>query len=126
MGDHGVRAGAPEVGGPEPLENLVGQAVGRGEGQVQGLGVGDPRTLEVRRLRRLLLRQGLDLGGRAVDEDGPDVQGPQHRDVGQDVGEVVVGHDRPVHRHHERLLSKLRYVLQHAAEVGGFHALPGK
>jgi hypothetical protein len=69
----------------------------------------------------LLLRERLDLRGRAVDEHDADVQRPQHRHVQQKRGEVFVGDDGTVNREDERFLAKLRNVLQDAPQVGRFH-----
>ena len=69
----------------------------------------------------LFVGQRLDLRGGAVDEHHADVQRAQHRDVHQDVGEVLVGDDRAVHADDERLLAELRDVLQDAPQVGQFH-----
>ena len=120
--DHRVRGRAAQVGGGEALQDLVGQAVGGGEGQLQGGGVRDARALEVGGRDTALVGEGLDLVGRPVDEHRADAEGPQHRHVHQDVDEVLVGDGGPVHRHHERLLPELGDVLEHAPEVGRSHA----
>ena len=120
--DHRVRGRGAQVGRGEALQDLVGQAVGGGEGELQGGGVGDARALEVRRLDSPLLGEGLDLVRRPVDEHGADAERPQNRHVHQDVDEVLVGDGGSVHRHHERLLPELGDVLEHAPEVGRSHA----
>ena len=80
-----------------------------------------PRAVEVGRRDLLFLGQRLDLRRRAVDQHDADVQRAQHRDVQQDVGEVLVGDDRAVDAEDERLLAELRNVLQDAPQVGRFH-----
>jgi hypothetical protein len=119
--DHGVGARAAQVGRAQPFEDPVGQAVGRGQRELERVGVGDARAFQIRRRRHFFVRERLDLGGGAVHQHGADVQRPKHRDVHQDVAEVVVGDHRPVDRHDERLLAELRDVAQDAPEVGRLH-----
>ncbi len=118
----GVRAGGAEVVGGETLEDFVRQAVGPGQGELERGGIRHAAAVEVGRLDVLFVRQRLDLRGRAVDEDDADVERAQHRQVQQDVGEVLVGDDRAVNADDEGPLAELRNVLQDAPQVGWFHA----
>ena len=61
VGDDRVRGRGAQVGGGEALEDLVGQAVGGGEGEAERGRVGDPGALEVGRLEAPLLGQRPDL-----------------------------------------------------------------
>ena len=70
---------------------------------------------------RPLPGEGADHHRGAVDEDRPDVERPEDRHVLQDVGEVLVGHGRAVHGHHERLLPETGDVLEDPSKVGGLH-----
>jgi hypothetical protein len=119
--DHRVRAGRAQVGGAEPLQDLVGEAVGGGQRELEGGGVGDARALEVGGRGYLLVGQGLDLRGSAVHEDGAHVERPQHGHVQEDVPEVLVPDHRPVRGHDERLLAELGHVAQDPAQVGRSH-----
>ncbi len=49
------------------------------------------------------LRQFPQLVRRAVDQDEPDAQRAQDSEIGEDVGEIIVGDDRAIERDHERL-----------------------
>jgi putative ribosome biogenesis GTPase RsgA len=66
-------------------------------------------------------RPGTDLRRGAVHEHDADVERPQERHIQQQRRKVVVGDDVAVERENEGLLSKLRDVLQDAAEVSEFH-----
>ena len=68
MGDHRVRRGRAQVRRREALQDLVGEPVGGGQGELQRGGVGDARALEVRGLEAPLLGEGLDLARGPVDE----------------------------------------------------------
>ena len=59
-------------------------------------GVGDAGAVEVARLDALLARRAARSGRGAVDEHDADVQRAQHRDIEQDVGEVLVRDDGAV------------------------------
>ncbi len=74
----------------EPLQDLVGEAVGGGERELERRGIGDARALEVARLEAALGGERPDLDRGAVDQHRADVQRPQHGDVHQDVAEVLV------------------------------------
>ncbi len=123
MGDHRRAAGAAQVGGDQTLEEFVGEAVGRGERQLQGLGIRHSRPFEVGGLGIGLLRERLNLGGRPVDQNDAHVQGPEDGHVHQEVGEVLVLDDRPVDGDDEDLLPELGDVPEDAAEVGGAHGV---
>src|SRR5581483_3888373 len=91
VGDQGVAGRRPQVHAGQPLEHLVGDAVGGGQGQVEGGGVGDAGAVDVGRLPADLAGQPLDLPAGPVDQDDANPQAAQERDVEQEVGEVVVG-----------------------------------
>ena len=124
-----VGAGGAQVVGGKAFEDFVGQPVGGGERELQGVGVGHTRAVEVGRLDFQLLGQRLDLRGGAVDEHDANVQRAEHRDVEQDVGEVFVRDDGAVDADDERLLAKARDVLQDTAQISRFHvglfSMPG-
>ena len=96
MRDDGVGAGGAQIVGGETFQDFVGQAVGRRQRQLQGLGIGDAGAIEVGRLNFCFSGQRLDLRRRAMNEHHPDVQRAQHRDIQQDFGEVLVGDDRAI------------------------------
>ena len=118
VGDDGVGAGGAKVVGGKALEDLVRQAVGGSEGELERGFVSDPRTVEVGRSDALRLSQRADLRRCAVDQHDTYIQRAQHGNVHQQVGEVLVGDDRPVHADDERLLAESRDVLQDAPQVG--------
>ena len=62
-----------------------------------------------------------DLVRRAVDDDQPDAQRAEHRQVEHDVGEIVVGDDGAVEGDDERLFPEAGNVGQDAAQIGNFH-----
>jgi hypothetical protein len=80
--DH-VRRGGSKIVGRQALENLVGQAIGGRERQVERRGVGHAGPVEVRRLVGVLVRERPDLRRGAMDEHDTDVQRPEQRDVQQ-------------------------------------------
>ena len=121
VGDDGIGAGGAQVNGREAFEDLVRQAVGGGQGELERGFVGDAGAVEVGGGDALLGGQRSDLRGGAVDEHDADAQRAQHGDVHQDVGEVLVGDDRAVHVDDERLLAELGDVLEDAPQVGQFH-----
>ena len=121
MGDDHVRVGGAQVVGRQPLEDLVRQAVGGGQGQIERGRIGDAGAVQVRCLDLPAVGQRPDLRGRAVDEHHADVQGPEERHVQHQRGEVVVGDDGAVNREDEGLFAELRDVLQDAPEIGQFH-----
>ena len=84
-------------------------------------GIRHAATVEVGRLDVLFVGKRLDLRRRAVDEDDADVERAQHRDVQQDIGEVLVCDDRAVNADDEGPLPELRNVLQDAPQIGWFH-----
>jgi len=56
-----------------------------------------------------------------MNEHDADIERAQHRNIQQDIGEVLVGDDGAVDADDEGLLPELRDVLQDAAQVGQFH-----
>jgi hypothetical protein len=119
--DDDVRAGGAEVVGRKTFENLVRQPVRGGERELERVRVRDARPVEVGSGNFLFVRKRFDLRGCAVDEHNTDVERAQHGDIEQQRGEIFVGDDRAVDREDERLLAKLRNVLQDAPQVGQFH-----
>ena len=123
MGDHRVacwrRAGRPRSS-PSRISWVSRLAAVRASSRVAASVTPEPSRSEGS--ATALLGEGLDLGGGAVDQHGADVERPEHGDVHQDVAEVLVGDDRAVHGHHERLLAELRDVPEDAPEVGRSHA----
>ena len=73
VGDDGIGAGGAQVVGGKALQDLMRQAVGRRQGELQSLRVRDSRAIQVGGLDFLLLGQRFDLTGGAVDDDHPDV-----------------------------------------------------
>ena len=116
-----VRAGAAQVVGGETFQNLVGEPVGGGERELERRRIRDAGAVEVRGLDALLVGERLDLLRRTVDEHHADIQRPQHRQIEQQRGKVVVRDDGAVNRENEGLFAKLRNVLQDAPQVGQFH-----
>ena len=121
MGDDHVRARGAQVVRREAFENLVRQPGCRRERQVQRRRVGDPCAIEIRGRGMTLVGERLDLLGSAVHEHDADVQRPEKSDVEQQRREIVVGDDSTVNRQDERLLAKLRHVLEDAPQVGQLH-----
>ena len=56
-------------------------------------------------------------------QDDADVQRAEHRYVQQDVGEVLVRDDNPIHGNDERLFPELRNVLKNPAQVCQLHRM---
>ena len=110
-------AGAAEVVGRKAFQNLVGETVRGVHGQLQGRGIGHAGAIEVGRLDTLLLGESLNLRRRPVHEHHADVQGTQHGDVQEDVGEVLVRDDDSIHGNNECLFPELRDVLKNPAQV---------
>src|SRR5208282_1595381 len=121
MGDDDVRAGGAEVVGRKAFENLVREPVRRRQRELERGRVRDTGAVKIGGVDFLLLGERLDLRRRAVDEHDADVQRAQHRHIQQQRGEVLVGDNRAVNREDERLLAKLRNVLQDAPQIGRFH-----
>ena len=121
VGDEGVGAGGAQVNRREAFQDLVRQAVGGGQRELERGFIGDARAVEIGRCDALLGGQRPDLRRGAVHEHDADAQRAQHGNVHQDIGEVLVGDDRAVHVNDERLLAELRDVLQDAPQVGQFH-----
>ena len=104
MGDQRVGTGGAKIIGAQPLQNLVRQAIGRRQGQLQGGGVGDAAAVQIGGLDVLFAGQGLDLGGRAMHQEDLDAQGAQQGHVQEDVGEILAGDDGAIHADDENLL----------------------
>ena len=105
----------------QALEDLVRQAVRRGERELQRGRVGHTAAVQIRCDDAARLRQPRDLRRRAVNEDDANVQRPEQRDVEEQRREVVVRDDPGVDGQNERLVSELRDVVEDAAEVGELH-----
>ncbi len=56
-----------------------------------------------------------------MDQDDPNVEGPEDRDIEEDIGEIFVGHDGGVDAEDEAAFPKSGDVTEDAAEVGWFH-----
>src|SRR5262249_27661473 len=97
------------------------QPVGRGECQFQRPRISDPGALEIRSLHALRAGQGANLLGRTVDQDYPDVEGPQEGDVEQEGGEVLVADNAGVDGENEGLLTELRHILENPAQISQLH-----
>jgi hypothetical protein len=113
--------GGSQVGRVQPLEDLVRDAVRRGDAEVERRRVGDPRALEVGRYDAALSPERRDLRGGAVYEHGADAQRPEHGRVHQDVAEVLVRDRRAVDGDDEGPVAELRDVLEDAPQVGRSH-----
>src|SRR5207302_1340495 len=96
VGHQGVAAGAAQVGGGQPFEDLVRDAVGGGDGELERRGVGDAGAVEVGRGLAHLLGQAAELVAGPVNQGHLDAQAAQQGDVEQDVPQVVVGDDGAV------------------------------
>ena len=121
VGDDHVRGGRAQIVGRQAFENLVSQAVGGRQRQLERRCIGDASAVEIRGVDVLLCRERSDLRRRAVNEHDPDIQRPEQRHVQQQRREVVVRDDAAVDRENERLLPELRNVLQDAPQIGQFH-----
>ena len=119
--DH-VRAGGAKVVRRQTLENLVGEAVGRGQRQVERRRIGDTRPFEVGGQHLTFVGERSDLLRGPMDEHDAYVQRAEERDVEQQRGQAVVDDDAGIDREDEDLLAKLRDVLQDASQVGQFHS----
>jgi hypothetical protein len=118
VGDHGVAAGAAQVVGGQPFEDLVGNAVGGGQGQLKGDRIGDAGAVEVGRRPSGLLGQAAHLVAGPVDQGHTDAQAAQQSDVQEQVAEVVVLDHSPVHGDDEHPVAEARHVAEDLAQIG--------
>src|SRR6185437_8589100 len=121
MGDDGVWADGAEIVGGEAFEDFVREAVGGGQGELQGIRVGHAGAVEIGGLDVALLSEGLDLRGGAVDEHDANVQRAEHGDIQEDIAEIFIGNDGAIDFNDEGFLPELGDVLQNAAQVCQFH-----
>ena len=125
VGDDGVGVGGAQVYAGEALHDLVRDAGGGVERDLEGGVVGDAAAVGVGEGG---VQEGgalLDLVARAVDDDDADVERAEDREVQQDVGEVVRVDDLAVERDDEGTVAETRDVLEDAAEVGNLHGREG-
>src|SRR5262249_38302917 len=101
--------------------NFVGDLRGADDAEPERRCVGDAGAVPVGGGDVEFLRERADLMAGAVDDDDVNVQAAQHRDVEQQVAEIVVGHHRAIDGDDEHLVAKLRDVVQDAAQVSRFH-----
>ena len=118
VGDERVGAGAAEVVGREPFEDLVRDAVGGGERDLERRAsvTPVPSRSDGGDLHQLGVAPDLVRG--AVDQRDADAQAAQQGDVEQQVGEVVVLDDGAVDGDDEHAVAEPRDVPQDFAEVG--------
>ena len=117
MRNDGVCARGAEVVGRKAFQDLVRETVRGVNGQLQCRGIGHAGAIQVGGLDILLFGESLNLLGRAVHQHHADVQGTQHGDVQEDVGEVLVRDDDSIHCNNECLFAELRDVLKNPAQV---------
>src|SRR5947199_10816077 len=111
MGDNGVGAGGAQVVGGKAFQNFVCQTVGSGQGQFQRLSIRDACAVEIGRFEPTFVGQGLDLGRSTMYQHDTNIERAQNRHVQQDVGEIFIGDDRPIHAEDEGLFAELWNVL---------------
>ena len=99
----------------------MGQSIRCCERHFERRFIRDPTPIEVRGREPLLGRQKLNLSRSPVHQHQTDVQGAQHRNIHQDVAEVLAGYDSPINADDERAFPVLWDVLEDAAQVGEFH-----
>ena len=121
MGHHGVGIGGAKIVGGKALKDFVREAIGSGEGEFECVTVGDTGAVEIARRGGLFVSECSDLLRSTVDQNHTNVEGSQHGDVQQEVGEIHVRHHRAVGRDDKRLVAEARDVLQDSSEIGGFH-----
>ena len=121
MRDDAVRCHPAQIIRGQTFENLVREAVRRGERELECLRVSEADASEVGRLHAAFLGQRGDLRRGTVDDEHADVQRAQHREIEQDVREVFVRDDRAINGDDERLFAEAWNVLEDSPEVGRFH-----
>ena len=107
------------VGG-QPFDYEVRDARGCADREVKGGGVGHAGAVGVGDRDVAELGELLDLLADAVDHHDLDAERAQDGDVGDQVGEVVVGDDAAIERDDEDLALETRDVLEDAPQVGWF------
>src|SRR5215467_4594880 len=93
MGNESVAAGGAEVVGGKAFQDLVGQAVGGGQREFQGLLIGDAAAIQVGRADGLFGGQSPDLRGGPVHKHDANIERAQHRNIHEDIPEVFVRDD---------------------------------
>ena len=118
VGDQRVAIGAAQIVGGQALEDLVGDAIGGVQGELQRGGIGDAGAVDVGRRQPGLLRQPANLRPAPCTSTTPMRRLRKQRDVEEDVAEVVVLDDGPVQGDDEDLVPEARDVAEDFAEVG--------
>ena len=101
MGDDGVADGAAQVGGRQTFEQIVGDAVGGVERELQRDRIGDAGAIEIGRRLPGLGREPLNLMRRAMYQSDADAQAAQEGQVKQQVAKILVLDHCSVQRNHK-------------------------
>ena len=112
---HGLDAigvGAAQIVQRKPFEDFMRHLVGRDDCNAQGGVVGDARAIEIGDRFAELLGKLFDLVARAVNDHDVDVQAAQHRDVQQQIAEIVVSDNAAIDRNDEHAVTELRDVME--------------
>ena len=81
VGGNRIRASATQIVRRKSFENFMRHAVGGGDGNLQGLTVGDTRSHQIGRRDICEPRVMIDLFGRTVNQGHPNAQTSQQCDV---------------------------------------------
>ena len=126
MRDDGVGHDGPPVGLVQALQDLVGQTVRREDREPQRRRIGDAHAVVIGGVDLQLRGELPHLRAGPVDENQPDVQAVQDREIQKEVVEVVRRQDRAVDVQHEEFVPEPGDIAQDATQIRCFHGPDGR
>ena len=121
MGDDRVDVGGAQVHGGEAFHDLVGQADGRIDADLQRDFIGDAGSIRVCQLDATLARELDDLESGPVHENDLDAQRTEHCQIQENVGKVIRSSHLSIEGNDEDALPETGNVLEDLAQVGDVH-----
>ena len=104
--DEAIAECAAQVCRRESFEDLVGNAAGRHQRQLERFGIGDAGAVEIGGRLAGLFGQAANLVGGPMDEDDLNAQAAQQGQIQQEVAKIVVFHDRAIQSDDEDAVAK--------------------